>query len=178
MSDYRYPEQFSESIVRKSRCSAAVVVPLLLDLIPSSIESVADFGSASGEWLAEFEAHGVTKILGVDVGHVQEELLSISKDCYLEADLTSEDWSLSRYDLALSLEVAEYLPGQNAESLVRRLCHTADFVLFSAAIPGQGGHGHLNEQWPGYWERLFEQCGYSQLDIIQPCIWRDQRVAW
>src|SRR5262249_12923454 len=51
-------------------------------------------------------------------------------------------------------------------------------VAFSAAIPGQGGTGHLNEQWPGYWSARFARSGYRAFDVIRPQIWMDDRIAW
>jgi hypothetical protein len=48
--------------------------------------------------------------------------------------------------------------------------------LFSAAIPGQGGTEHINEQPPRYWERQFERHGFHPVDAIRPIIWRDRRV--
>ena len=50
------------------------------------------------------------------------------------------------FDLAISLEVAEHPPEEFAEPLVERLVTAAPFVLFSAAIPEQGGIHHVNEQ--------------------------------
>ena len=74
-----------------------------------------------------------------------------------------------KYDLCLCLEVAEHLPESYAERLVKTLCRLSDNVLFSAAIPNQGGQGHLNEKWQSYWARLFEKFGFGaaekQLDI-------------
>jgi hypothetical protein len=49
---------------------------------------------------------------------------------------------VGRFDLAVCLEVAEHLPPERAESFIRELCDLAPVVLFSAAIPGQGGTGH------------------------------------
>jgi hypothetical protein len=48
--------------------------------------------------------------------------------------------------------------------------HT-DVVLFSAAIPFQGGTHHVNEQFPDYWEKIFDGFGYVALDFIRPRIW-------
>jgi hypothetical protein len=54
----------------------------------------------------------------------------------------------------------------------------SDTILFSAAIPGQGGTGHINEQWPPYWIRLFEKNGFHCHDAIRPLIWnRDEITA-
>jgi hypothetical protein len=50
-------------------------------------------------------------------------------------------------------------------------------VLFSAAIPYQGGTGHVNERWPDYWAALFERHGYVVVDAIRKRVWRDRQVA-
>src|SRR5579862_3100091 len=55
------------------------------------------------------------------------------------------------FDLAMSFEVAEHLPPDAAKGFVDSLTRLAPLVLFSAAIPFQGGVGHINEQWPEYW---------------------------
>lgn len=66
----------------------------------------------------------------------------------------------SGYDLCLCLEVAEHLPESLADTLVARLVETAPTILFSAAVPGQGGHGHINCQPKEYWEHKFVSHNY------------------
>jgi hypothetical protein len=51
-------------------------------------------------------------------------------------------------------------------------------VLFSAAIPKQGGAGHVNERWPSYWAQLFAARGYRAIDLVRPLVWNDDRVAY
>ena len=70
-----------------------------------------------------------------------------------------------------------------AEPLHRCLAHVrstridvAPVVLFSAAIPGQGGVGHKNEQWPDYWANRFATHGYSVSGALRWRIWNDDRV--
>ena len=41
-------------------------------------------------------------------------------------------------------------------------------MLFSAAIPGQPGTHHINEQFPWYWQKLFARHGYVALDVVRP----------
>jgi len=83
-----------------------------------------------------------------------------------------------RFDLAMSVEVAEHLPPERAAGFVADLCALAPVVLFSAAIPGQGGEHHVNEQWPSYWSRLFAARGYRASDVLRPAIWNDEQIAW
>ena len=84
-----------------------------------------------------------------------------------------------RVELALSLEVAEHLSPERAASFVDDLVAMAPAVLFSAAIPGQGGVGHRNEQWQSYWATRFAAHGYEAFDVVRPQIWTDEAVpAW
>jgi hypothetical protein len=88
-------------------------------------------------------------------------------------------FSLSeRFDLAISLEVAEHLPRRSASGFVRSLCQLAPIVLFSAAVPGQGGEHHVNEQWPEYWRQAFANHHFVMFDPFRPLLWHDERVAF
>ena len=83
-----------------------------------------------------------------------------------------------RFDLVISLEVAEHLPENAADTFVDSLVQHGDVILFSATIPFQGGHGHINEQWPGYWAEKFLGHGYRATDVLRPMIWGDETVFW
>ncbi|MEM3896848.1 MAG: hypothetical protein QW763_06255, partial [Archaeoglobaceae archaeon] len=49
-------------------------------------------------------------------------------------------------------------------------------VLFSAAIPFQGGVRHINEQWPEYWVKLFEKKSFVPIDYLRWQIWNIQDI--
>lgn len=59
------------------------------------------------------------------------------------------------YDICLCLEVAEHIDPELADTFVDRLVRVAPLVIFSAAQPGQGGHGHINCQRKEYWAHKF-----------------------
>jgi SAM-dependent methyltransferase len=63
------------------------------------------------------------------------------------------------FDLALCLEVAEHLPEHLGVRLVRFLSVAAPVVVFSAAQPGQGGTGHVNERPKAHWIDAFASAG-------------------
>jgi SAM-dependent methyltransferase len=71
-----------------------------------------------------------------------------------------EDRFKGKYDIAMCIEVAEHLPEARSEDLVKRLTMLAPTVLFSAAVPGQGGHGHINCQPKEYWINAFAKLNY------------------
>jgi hypothetical protein len=50
-------------------------------------------------------------------------------------------------------------------------------VIFGAAIPGQGGTGHINEQWPEYWIDKFSDNGFDVFDIFRKEVRANDEVA-
>ncbi|HTU82550.1 MAG TPA: hypothetical protein VMF61_10495, partial [Candidatus Acidoferrales bacterium] len=82
------------------------------------------------------------------------------------------------FDLAISLEVAEHLPESSAASFVATLTTLAPAVLFSAAVPFQGGEHHVNERWQSYWAELFERRGYTCVDCVRPRFWNDASIEF
>ena len=151
-------------------------MPLLVDRLHP--KSVVDVGCGTGVWLAGFRDRGVTDVIGVDGAYIDTRQLRIPPDLFVSADLT-EPLELGRsFDLALSLEVAEHLPGTRAERFVDTLTRLASIVLFSAAIPGQPGMHHVNLQWPDYWASLFAEHDYVCIDCIRPLLWRNADFEW
>ncbi len=133
--------------------------------------SVLDVGCGTGEWLNEFANCDVNHIFGIDGIGIDSRYFAIDRSFFQLIDLRNE-WNLRRrYDLVLCLEVAEHLPSESSKCLVRSLCSHADIVLFSAACPNQGGQGHINCQWPSYWQERFNECGYVCEDSLRPLIW-------
>lgn len=175
-----YTESFYQTYAGDSRKSAEQVVPLIQELL--SPASVVDIGCGIGTWLCVFQEHGVERALGVDGDYVNRGQLLISPEDFVARDLTrplSLPGDVERpFDLVLSLEVAEHLPESCAEQFVADLVSLGPAVLFSAAIPHQGGKFHVNEQWQTYWAMLFENHGYSTIDWLRPRIWGNRDVAY
>ncbi|MDQ6727867.1 MAG: class I SAM-dependent methyltransferase [Actinomycetota bacterium] len=173
MSGRYHPTFFSE-VAPGSAASAHRIVPLLLGL--TDIGSVVDVGCGAGGWLATFAELGVDDYLGIDGSYVDAASLPFPSDRFRAHDLEDPIVLDRRFDLALSLEVAEHLGADRAAAHVVSLTGLAPIVAFSAAIPGQGGVGHVNEQWPDYWEALFAARGYVLLDWFRPQLWDDDAI--
>lgn len=171
-----YTEEFFHRISEGSAASAAAVVPLVMRLVQP--KSVVDVGCGTGGWLSAFRSAGVERIVGVDGAYVNRDSLLIPSECFFPVDLTQGVTLDQTFDLCVSLEVAEHLPASAAPRFVASLASLAPVVLFSAAVPGQTGPGHLNERWPDYWMSIFAEYGYLQLDPFRHQLWHDSRVAW
>jgi len=171
-----YDDSFYETLDPEVRGSAEVVVPIVHDLLHPA--SVLDIGCGRGTWLAAFSRCGVGDIVGVDGPHIERAGLEIAPEAFLARDLTQPFDLRRRFDLAVSLEVAEHLAPEHASAFVASLVAHAPAVLFSAAIPFQGGAGHVNERWPSYWADLFSVHGYVSFDVVRPVVWADEQVAF
>jgi len=172
MSDHVYNTDFYDYIDDGSRASARTVAPLLL--AEMNIDSLLDVGAGHGAWASEWMAAGVTDVVAIDGDYVKPDQLVIPEANFRAADL-SQPLDLGRkFDLVQSLEVAEHLPHAKAATFVETLTRHGDVVLFSAAVPHQGGEHHVNEQPPEYWRQLFKACGYSAFDWLRPRL-ADQR---
>jgi len=176
MPDTPYSADFYEVLRTGCRRSAAAVVPILLQLVRA--RSVVDVGCGDGTWLSVLAEHGIIDTVGIDGDYVGHRLLRIPEDQFTALDLSSPFELTRRFDLALSLEVAEHLPPQAAAGFVHSLTKLAPLVLFSAAIPFQEGTRHLNEQWPDYWAKLFKQHDYLPIDCIRNKVWENNEVDW
>lgn len=156
--------------------SSSIILPLVFDIFSPS--SILDVGCGLGTWLSVSKKLGVTDVLGLDGNYLDKELLYkyLSPSEFRDVDLIYPVNLERRFDLIICLEVAEHLPEFASKNLVNSLVEHSDVILFSAAIPGQGGQNHINEQWPDYWIEIFDKKGFVFIDSIRPIIWNDKRI--
>ena len=160
-----YGSNFYEENQYGSFMSAVEVLQYIMPIYKPS--SLVDFGCGTGTWLAAAkQINREIQVVGVDGDYVDRSMLMIKKDDFLPKDLTKELDLHRKFDMAMSLEVAEHLEEKYADTFVDTLCRHSDTILFSAAHVGQGGDGHVNEQPIDYWVEKFKKNGY---------IWRDIR---
>jgi SAM-dependent methyltransferase len=171
-----YSSEFYQQIGTGSRRSAQAMLPLVLQWVQP--RSVVDVGCGIGAWLAVARAGGVTEILGLDGAYVDMRQLQIPRAQFLPADLSKPPALAQRFELVLSLEVAEHLPPEAAAGLIAYLTSLGPVVLFSAAVPHQYGDHHLNEQWPEYWAALFAAHGFCAVDCLRARFWHDPEVEF
>ena len=172
---YFDPVYFGWQAERAER-SARVVVPLLLELIPS--RSAVDLGCGTGAWLQVLADHGASDVVGVDGPYIDRSQLRIPADRFVAADLTAPPPLGRTFDLALSLEAAHYAREESAETMVAWLTSVAPAVYFSAAVPHQPGGPGQNRQWPSYWSDLFFQKGFRCHDVLRSRLWEHPGVDW
>ena len=126
------------------------------------IKSICDVGAGSGGYVMRLQQAGF-KSCGVEysaVGRLMGKLQG-AKIFRFDCSDVGELPALGKFDLAYSIEVGEHIPEVFARNFVKYITSLSDFVVFSAAFPGQGGQGHINEQPQEYWRELFLLEGFE-----------------
>lgn len=151
---------------------------------------VLDVGAGEGHWLDA--AHALwpgASMLGLDLITRTDTFPMVhhwDADGDVElplhagpGDNNPEQTQHRRWPLVLCLETAEHLTPESGDRLVAELCRVGREVLWSAAIPGQGGDGHVNEQPPAYWSERFNRHGFFLSDPFRMRLWGDAEVeSW
>ena len=158
--------------------SPRIIVEKILEF--NNPKSVIDFGCGLGTFLKAFKENGINDVLGLDGDWVNRSLLKdyLDENEFLEVDLESKIDCKKKYDLAICLEVAEHLSKEKASVIVENLVNASEVILFSAAIPMQGGQNHINEQWIEYWQEEFSKHNYVFYDVIRKKLWNNKNVKW
>lgn len=139
--------------------------------------AVVDVGCGSGEVLMglrsiRLEAWGL-EYSDAAVRLCRSRGLTVHK-FDLEGDEVLDPWVKS-VDVVLSTEVAEHLPAECADRYVETcISLSRDWVIITAATPGQGGTDHVNEQPHSYWIDKFACRGLTYCDTDTEEI----RAAW
>ncbi len=169
-----YNNEFFDYIDAGARSSARRLIHTVQPWLEA--QSVVDMGSGRGVWLAQWQEAGVEDVLAIDGDYVDLDALAIPQNQFMAADLTKPVTLKRKFELAQSLEVGEHLPTSAAETLVDSLTKASDRVLFSAAVKGQGGEFHINEQPLSFWQDLFAERGYRAFDCVRPRLANDREV--
>ena len=172
-----YKERQQEMAHTRTVHAAQVILSTILYSLPP-VHSAVDFGCGLGTWLSVLKGMGVDEVLGLDGDWVDQDLLEIPEKEFKKADFEQTVKLDKKYDIAISLEIAEHITKENAACFVDSLVSASDFILFSAAIPFQGGVHHVNEQWPDYWAAMFNERNYITMDFVRGAIWNDANIPF
>lgn len=138
--------------------------------------SVLDAGCGRGGWARKWRDAGASQVLGIDGDYVDRSKLYVDENEFQVVDLNLPFNLQRRFDLVQSLEVAEHLKPTSSEDFVASLVAHGDTVMFSAAVPGQGGTQHINERPIEFWRSLFARHGYEAFDFIRPRLHSSDQV--
>lgn len=180
MSAAKNYEDLHRIQLRQEAEGAKLAANAVIDIVSQVIDirSVLDVGCGIGTWLRVFQDRLGCEARGVEGDWLDPALLEVDKSLVAYRNLANGFDLGQKFDLVLSIEVAEHLPASCAKQFVESLISHGNAIVFSAAVPGQGGTGHFNERFVDYWIDIFRGFDYVPLDILRGRIWNDQRVPF
>lgn len=174
-NDY-YNDSFYADQMDRSYKSAKKYVEFLSTIYKPN--SVVDVGCGRGAWLKAFKENGAEKIVGFDGDWNHQNKMIDQSIKFYNIDLNKPLVHKEKYELAISLEVAEHLDSSSAQNFIELMTHLSEVVIFSAAYTKQGGINHINEQPNTYWANLFKSYNYFPYDLFRPIFWGNNDIAF
>jgi SAM-dependent methyltransferase len=173
MSSAPYTAEFYDGLSQGSLDSARIYLGHLF--AAWTPQSVIDVGCGTGPWLAACEEQGVPRLVGLDGDWIKPDMI-LSKAAEFRTTNLQDGFVAERFELAISMEVAEHLPPESSEKFFGSLARLSDAILFSAAFCGQPGTNHINTRPHSFWAKKFLDDGYGLFDMFRPQFWSDARV--
>ena len=157
--------------------AAEIIVPEIIRLFEP--KSVIDVGCGIGSWLKVYKQNGIIEFLGIDGFHIKSKDLLIDDRFFIPTDLeTLRPDDFKKFDICQCLEVAEHLSENAAIRFIENLTSLSDIIIFSAAVPGQTGENHKNEQPFSYWVDIFRLFNFDCYDIFREKYWSNPKIEW
>jgi SAM-dependent methyltransferase len=138
----------------------------VLEIVIDEIQpkSVLDVGCGIGNSLRHYLSNNI------DAWGIENSSIAISnslvKERIIKHNLKRPLNLNKEFDLVWCFEVIEHIHPDFESNFLKTLCNHSKKILISAARPGQGGHGHFNEQEPEYWINKFNKLGYKYDDVF------------
>jgi SAM-dependent methyltransferase len=165
----------------KASADAPVVIASFERVFPNAT-SYYDVGAGTATYAAQAKRRG-KQVLACEHSRIGRVAAWAQQVPCTAFDLAEEPPVKTRhivFDLAYCFEVAEHVPAHFADRLVSHLVNSAKTVVFTAAPPGQGGTGHVNEQPRDYWIERFARHGTAYREDLTHELsdsWRAGSVA-
>tara|TARA_B100000212_G_scaffold342211_1_gene328233 strand:- start:30 stop:725 length:696 start_codon:yes stop_codon:yes gene_type:complete len=178
-----YKKSFYKNRTTDTKYSARLILELLKKNI-SEVDSIVDIGCGSGAWLEQSqETFSSASLKGFEGDWLPKEIVEnlTDKKILLEiGNLNSKVFldKVPKCDLIISLEVLEHLEKETIPYICSKIFTKSKYILFSAALPYQGGNGHISELPLSYFVEKMNMNGYGCLDVIRGEIWNDQNIPF
>lgn len=155
-------EKFYQKTLRPDRQqSYKLIAKFIKRMTWPDVNNVVDYGCGAGWILHWLKYYGVENLTGVEPNKNARSFMDDDvKDCVKFRTLKRKIKLEQTFDMAICLEVAEHLDEKYADLLVENITNDTELLIFSAAPPGQGGWGHVNEQPFEYWEERLNASGF------------------
>lgn len=148
-----------------------------------NVSSLVDIGCGEGQYVSFFNENGIDSI-GYEGNPDIEDLVTSSPYKFAQGKCHFKDFALSCdfgeiFQWGICIEVGEHIPKEYEDNFFKNIdsCIT-DGLIISWAIPGQGGHGHVNCQTNQYIKDKFKSMGYENDLALESLLRQSSYFPW
>ena len=178
-----YDPQFFESYNAEQEADIRFAADVLYDIFRP--KWAVDFGCGPGMLVRRLTKLGVIAVGFDGSSHAIEKAHETIRNSLAVCNIVANTSAVGDFNLVVCTEVAEHIPAEDADALVRTLCNACSIrdgaIVFTAAPPGQGGHDHINEQPMSYWIEKFGACGLDVDETLTAAVksgWHGLKRMW
>lgn len=169
-----YSNSFYNKVASRANIASQISANVISGLI--NVKTLADIGCGSGIWARNFclKLKEIETIYALDLElpervYLDDTFMSRYQVHHVAQNLDSLPLlPFHEVDLTICLEVLEHLEFETGKKLITEFGAKTKYLLFSAAIPGQGGTHHINERPYEYWYSQLRENGFIPFDVIRP----------
>lgn len=167
MTNFYNPTYFSSNIFKYDYTT--IVESIISAYNPKRI---IDFGCGTGDLAKAFASQGVV-VEAID-GYSNPDFSNYNNIRFTKVDLNDIEATNAylkqfdiKFDLAISIEVAEHLNPDISLSFINWLTTSADVIIFSAAVHSQDGDGHINCRSRSDWYNMLKHNSFIIADTLR-----------
>lgn len=134
------------------------------------IKSMIDWGCGIGSFLSGAKDGGVENLTGIEIGYENAKSFLVENVAHtIRYGNAAVEANFGKYDCAVSIEVAEHLLPEDADTFVRNVCNSSErMIIMTAAKPNQVGMYHFNCQPSEYWIEKICKNGFTfRKDLVE-----------
>jgi len=136
--------------------------------------SIIDLGCGVGSYLEGVFFAGCKDIKGVELsyGMAKKYIVEDISPYIEENDATSNMGIVRTFDCVMSFEVAEHIDPIGTEKFIENLTTlSSNYIVMTAAPPGQSGTGHINLREKSFWINSIKAKGFIYQDQMVDLFW-------
>lgn len=158
--------------------SAKRIYEVISPYLPK-INSVVDIGCGMAAFSKVFQESGVEKVTLIDHPNFKASNCLVKQEFqFIPCNLDKEIPENLSADLLICTEVLEHITKKRSLQVLDFITSCSDIIIFSAAIPRQGGLGHINEQRHEFWIKEFKKREFDYADLFKTKIINDESIFY
>jgi len=168
----KYTEKYYKRHFDQYRTWENLIGKHIYDIFKPS--SIVDLGCGVGSYLEGAFQNGCKDICGIEISYekAQKYIVDVIKPFIACGDITKSLNLDRQFDCVVSFEVGEHIEPDGTDAFIDNLTNLCkQYIILTAAPPGQPGTGHINRREKKFWIKSIQTKKFIYQDQIVNMLW-------